>query len=160
MHIIDSIYNIKIRLSKEDRLEDNNFLQLFNSLLSIVKILFRYSKSSENDSLYENESIYDDLLHIINAYYIDGRTILDQLTTKLLKKTNSPDIEIKNTNAIFDMLIYIVGLLKNSSLNKENQNILHNKNAIHILSKLCKTILNEEEISNTKIPQLFVQVTG
>mmetsp|Transcript_31940 Transcript_31940/g.31340 ORF Transcript_31940/g.31340 Transcript_31940/m.31340 type:complete len:245 (-) Transcript_31940:779-1513(-) len=58
------------------------------------------------------------------------------------------------------MLIYIVGLLKNSSMSKENQNILHNKNALKILSTLCKTVLNEEDNKNTKIPQLLVQITG
>ena len=45
-------------------------------------------------------------------------------------------------------------------MSKQNQNILHNKNAIQILTKLWKTVLNEEEISNPKIPQLFVQITG
>lgn len=100
------------------------------------------------------------MVNIIISYYIDGRVILDQLTKKVIRKVNAKNVEIKNTNATFDMLIYIVGLLKNSSVNKENQNLLHNKNAIHILTKLCKTVLNEEETSNPKIPQLFVQVTG
>lgn len=129
-------------------------------MLSTVKILFRYSKGDEHDALYENEQIFDPLLHIISDYYIEGRKVLDQLTMKVLRKSSGPDVEIKNTDAIFDMLIYIVGLLKNSSINKTNQNVLHNKNTIQILSKLCKTVLNEENSSNSKIPQLFVQITG
>lgn len=128
-------------------------------MLSAVKILFRYSKGSENDDLYEEENIFEILLKVITNYYIDGRVITDQLTMKVLKK-NGPNVEIKNTNAMFDMLIYIVGLLKNASLTKQNQVILHSKNSIQILSKLCKTVLNEEESSNSKIPQLFVQITG
>lgn len=129
-------------------------------MLSIVKILFKYSKGSENDNLFEEEKIYEHLLNVISNYYIDGRAITDQLTMKVLKKAGGENVEIKNTSANFDMLIYIVGCLKNSSMTKQNQNILHNKNAIHILTKLCKTVLNEEEVSNPKIPQLFVQITG
>ena len=132
----------------------------FNSLLSVIKIIFKYSKGKEYDKLFESEQIYDDMLHIITTYYIEGRSILDQLTKKVIKKVNSNNVEIKNTNATFDLLIYIVGLLKNSSISKENQNLLHNKSAIQHLTKLCKTVLNEEEINNSKIPQLFVQVTG
>ena len=160
IHIIDSIYNQKIRLSQEQRLEDSEFIKVFNSLLSIIKILFKYSKGSENDNLFEEEKIYEHLLNVISNYYISGRAITDQLTMKVLKKAGGENVEIKNTNANFDMLIYIVGWLKNSSMTKQNQNILHNKNAIQILTKLCKTVLNEEEISNPKIPQLFVQITG
>ena len=100
------------------------------------------------------------MIQIIETYYIHGREILDQLTKKVIKKMSAKDVEIKNTNATFDLLIYIVGLLKNSSLNKENQNLLHNRNAVQILTNLCKTVLNEEETANPKIPQLFVQVTG
>jgi hypothetical protein len=161
IHIIDSIYNEKLRLSEDQRKDDNDFIKIFNSLLSAVKILFRYSKGEEYDSLYGGElNIFEVLLHIISDYYIDGRDILDQLTMKVLRKTNSSEVEIKNTDTIFDLLIYIVGILKNSSMNKMNQNILHNKNAIQILSKLWKTVMNEEDGVNAKIPQLFVQITG
>lgn len=160
VHIVDSIFNEKLRMTVQDRLDDHEFIRHFNSLLSTVKILFKFSKGDEYDTLYESEKIYDMLLHILMDYYIEGRNVLDQLTMKVLKKTSGPNVEIKNTNATFDMLIYIVGLLKNSSINKENQNVLHNKNAIQVLSKLCKTVLNEEDNSNSKIPQLFVQITG
>ena len=85
IHIIDSIYNQKVRLSKDQRLEDGEFIKIFNSLLSIIKILFKYSKGSENDSLYEEEKIFEELLRVITNYYIDGRTITDQLTMKVLK---------------------------------------------------------------------------
>ena len=106
-------------------------------MLSAVKILFRYSKGEEHDSLYGGElDIFEVLLHIISDYYIEGRAVLDQLTMKVLKKTSASDVEIRNTDTIFDLLIYIVGILKNSSMNKINQNILHNKNAIQVLSKL------------------------
>lgn len=125
-----------IRLSEEERVEDNEFIKLFNSLLSVIKILFKFSKNDENDALFEAENIYEQLLNVLTNYYIEGRNILDQLTKKVLKKTDGPNVEIKNTNATFDMLIYIVGLLKNSSISKSNQNILHNKNAIQILSRL------------------------
>lgn len=161
IHIIDSIYNEKLRLSEDERKDDDDFIKIFNSLLSVVKILFRYSKGEEHDDLYGGElNIFDALLHIISDYYIEGRNILDQLTMKVLRKTNSSDVEIKNSDSIFDLLIYIVGILKNSSINKMNQNILHNKNAIQILSKLWKTVMNEEDGINAKIPQLFVQITG
>lgn len=160
VHIIDSIYNEKVRLSKEERQDDTEFIKLFNSLLSTVKILFRYSKGDENDSLYEEEKIFDALLNVVINYYIEGRHILDQLTMKVLKKPDGPNVEIKNTNATFDLLIYTVGLLKNSSISKANQNILHNKNAVQILSRLCKTVMTEEDNNNPKIPQLFVQITG
>lgn len=160
VHIIDSIYNEKVRLSKEERQDETEFIKLFNSLLSTVKILFRYSKGDENDSLYEEEKIFDALLNVIINYYIEGRHILDQLTMKVLKKSDGPNVEIKNTNATFDLLIYTVGLLKNSSISKANQNILHNKNAVQILSRLCKTVMTEEDNNNPKIPQLFVQITG
>jgi hypothetical protein len=149
-----------IRLTEEERIEDSEFIKLFNSLLSVIKILFKFSKNDENDALFEAENIYEQLMNILSNYYIEGRNILDQLTKKVLKKADGPNVEIKNTNATFDMLIYIVGLLKNSSISKSNQNILHNKNAIQILSKLCKTVMNEEDNSNAKIPQLFVQITG
>lgn len=125
-----------IRLSEEERVEDSEFIKLFNSLLSVIKILFKFSKNDENDALFEAENIFEQLLNILTNYYIEGRNILDQLTKKVLKKTDGPNVEIKNTNATFDMLIYIVGLLKNSSISKSNQNILHNKNAIQILSRL------------------------
>jgi hypothetical protein len=125
-----------VRLTKEQRLEESEFIKLFNSLLSAVKILFRYSKEDVNDELFESEKVYDQLLNILVNYYIEGRDILDQLTVKILKKSNGTDVEIKNTNEIFDMLIYITGLLKNSSLNKKNQELLHSKNTMKILSSL------------------------
>ena len=136
IHIINSIFNDKLRLSEEERFEDTEFVKIFGSLKSTVQILFKYSKDDKNDDLYESEKVYDSLLNVLLNYYIEGRLMLDQLTTKILKKSNGPNVEIKNTSATFDMLIYIVGLLKNSSMNKTNQNILHNKNAIQVLSKL------------------------
>jgi len=160
IHIINSIFNEKLRLSKEERLEDTEFIKIFNSLKSTVQILFKFSKDDKNDNLYEQEKIYDTLINVLVTYYIEGSSILDQLITKILKRSEGKNVEIKNTDAIFDMLIYIVGLLKNSSMSKENQNILHNKNALKILSTLCKTVLNEEDNKNTKIPQLLVQITG
>lgn len=160
IHVINSIFNEKLRLSEKERFEDIEFTKIFNSLKSVAQILYKYVKDDKNDELYEQEKIYDTLINVLVTYYIDGRSTLDQLTTKIIRKNGSKNIEIKNTDAIFDMLIYIVGLLKHSSNSKENQNVLHNKNAIHILSVLCKTVMSEEDSKNKKVPQLFVQITG
>lgn len=136
IHIINSIFLEKLKLSEDERLDDVEFIKIFASLKSAVQILFRYCKDDKNDELYEQEKIFETLINVLVTYYIDGRNTLVKLTTKIIKKSDKNNVEINNTDAIFDMLIYIVGLFKNSSLSKENQNILHNKNAIQILSSL------------------------
>jgi hypothetical protein len=90
------------------------FETIFKSLLNTIKILFRFSKGSEFDKLYFQECIYDPLIKIVKIF-VEEEALLDSLTSRTLNKA-SGIVKISNVDSIYDLLIYTIGILKNSSM--------------------------------------------
>jgi hypothetical protein len=63
--------------------------------------------------------VYDDLINVIK-YFINDEEMLKEITTKKLKKDGGAVVEINNEDNIYDLLIYTLGMVKNSSLNDIN----------------------------------------
>jgi hypothetical protein len=118
--IFTTLYNeAKIKFESDPAsIIQGEFLNIYNSLLNTIKILFRYSKQSEFDEFFNDEELTKDILSILRVH-IDEEHILLTLTNKLVA-VRDKKVDISNEDALVDLVIYSVGMMKNASLNQQN----------------------------------------
>ena len=79
--------------------------------MNTIKILFRFSKSSEHDKLFTNEEVLKLVLPILDIHITDEH-ILMTLTSKMIKGKQAG-----NDENLADLVIYTAGMMKNATLN-------------------------------------------
>jgi hypothetical protein len=124
------------------------FLNIYNSLLNTIKILFRYSKQSEFDEFFNDEELMRDILSILRVH-INEEHILLTLTNKLVT-VRDKKVDISNEDALVDLVIYSVGMMKNASLNQQNASNLVKNEVIPVMCGLIDFILGSTRKSPSK----------
>ena len=64
--------------------------------------------------------LYDQLISLVKNYLEEGDIFIYATSWKLSKGTATAPVVISNEENVFTLLIYIVGIIKNSSMEKGN----------------------------------------
>ncbi len=133
--------------------ENTQFFNIFDGLLNIVKVVFKYSKGTENDKIFKEEKALTILAEIINTCFNQQLETIMELT----KKKVGTQV-ISNDDNLFDLVIYSMGTIKNVSSNAEIAANLLQNNFMVILKNAYIQCLSSK--NTQKKPQLLVQITG
>nr|XP_015205491.1 PREDICTED: armadillo repeat-containing protein 2 [Lepisosteus oculatus] len=107
-----------------------------NNLLNVCKLIFKISRSENNDSLFQNSSIIDSLLSVLCS---------------------------ENIFSIAEALLYCMGTLKFLSGNSSILKLLQNKGAVSILLHLTKKLNDANRLDKTNFTisgHILVQLTA
>ncbi|KAM9704444.1 armadillo repeat-containing protein 2 isoform 1-T2 [Menidia menidia] len=104
-----------------------------NNLLNICKLIFQISRSDSNDILFENNSVIDSLLGVLNN---------------------------EEVNASGEALLYCVGTLKFISGNAAVLKLLLDKSFIGVAQKLIQKLCVVEDTNFTIAGHILVQLTA
>ena len=103
--------------------------------LSVVKLLYQYSKNSKNDQYFEQE------------------VLLEELHRVLVKAVNYDDLP-------YELLIFVLGTIKNLTANSKVKQQASEINVTAPLASFLPSPYLDSYPQNPKYPQLLVQVTG
>ncbi len=116
-----------------------DFSTIFHCLLNTVKVLFNFSKNPANDTLFKEERLFEQLLGLLRNYLDEGELFVHATSRKLQRGGREP-VVISNEESVYTLLIYIVGILKNSSCDssgdKQNLKALAELKCLETLSAL------------------------
>ncbi|XP_068432558.1 armadillo repeat-containing protein 2 isoform X2 [Clinocottus analis] len=104
-----------------------------NNLLNICKLIFQISRSESNDLLFQNNSIIDSFLDILNN---------------------------EDVSSSGEALLYCVGTLKFLSGNNANLQLLLDKNCVGVAQKLIQRLCKAEDTHFTIAGHILVQLTA
>ena len=140
-----------MKLPQTLRIDDLEHKKIFYTIDSIVKVVYKASKDKQNDDLFIEENIAEDLLRIIHHYFIKNENILVELTQKVISKP-SQNQYINNSQKIFELLIYTTGTLKNISGSERVRTRLTELNGLDVYIALAEKLstkfnLKEKEVA-------------
>ncbi|MBN3319339.1 ARMC2 protein, partial [Atractosteus spatula] len=107
-----------------------------NNLLNVCKLIFKISRSENNDSLFQNSSIIDSLLSVLCS---------------------------ENIFSVAEALLYCMGTLKFLSGNSSLLKLLQNKGAVSILLQLTMKLNDANRLDKTNFTisgHILVQLTA
>uniref|UniRef100_A0A8C3A1U2 Armadillo repeat containing 2 n=1 Tax=Cyclopterus lumpus TaxID=8103 RepID=A0A8C3A1U2_CYCLU len=104
-----------------------------NNLLNICKLIFQISRSESNDLLFQNDSIIESFLDILNN---------------------------EDVSSSGETLLYCAGTLKFLSGNSAILRILLDKNCVGVAQKLIQRLCRAEDTNFTIAGHIFVQLTA
>ncbi|XP_056283658.1 armadillo repeat-containing protein 2 isoform X2 [Pseudoliparis swirei] len=104
-----------------------------NNLLNICKLIFQISRSESNDLLFQNNSIIDSFLDILNN---------------------------EDVSSSGEALLYCAGTLKFLSGNSAILRLLLDKNCVGVAQKLIQRLCQAEDTNFTIAGHIFVQLTA
>ena len=89
---------------------------------------------------------------MILEYFIKEKEIFVKCSDKIIKKSILPKkegeqvVRISNDSNVYDLLLYLMGIIKNITMEVNNRNTLISQNAFPIFTKILTVILNDTTI--------------
>ena len=83
MRLCKGVIHIFQALFKEaSNEEENQIVNVFQSLKNTMKVLFSLSKEKKFDRMFVEENLINDLVTILTKYFIEGEDQIKKLTSK------------------------------------------------------------------------------
>ena len=119
IHIYDVLYNEKIRLSSDERIKDTDFINVFQTISTVSKVLYKdASDRSKTDEMFEEEDLVSSLWSFLSIYF-PGLETLKELTDGVIQKEgSSKPVRVNNAHLLHQFWIYAFGTLKHISQNE------------------------------------------
>ena len=157
-----------------------DFYFVFNSLLNVVKIVYKCSKEATNDALFRKKAVLDETVSITELFVQkEERATFIRSASKLLETsmvsitsttgttssastttTTAKNVVVKNENNAYELLLFMLGTYKNLSIAKENRSSMVDKGILVTMLNLLKSLIKAEDELKDKLPQCLVQITG
>ena len=103
-------------------IQNDELIYTFSSLLTAIKILFKLSKTSANDTYFLKNQLITELLSLTNIFTLE-KDVLIKLTSKIVI-SGGKRIPIGNDMNVYDFLLYILAIIKNISSQKEKADFI------------------------------------
>ena len=143
---------------KQDQ-QEGVFYYSFNSLVNMIKIMYKLSKEAANDELFRESRALDESINIAKVFSNKNeRQMFIKSASKVI--SGQKNVIVKNDNAAYDLLVYLLGAYKNISIEKANRDSLVNKGILKAMLDLFKGIFKSDDEFKEKLPQCLVQITG
>lgn len=143
---------------KKQCMGQNEYHITFNCLFTTIKVIFKASKSKQNDEFFREEGILTQIMNLIELY-CKSKNSLIEMSEKILI-VSSKEVKVNNQNNVYDLLLYLLGTIKNVSQDKQTLEELISLNVLEPVILLINDFTTHAIDIQDKNSQLLVQLTG
>ncbi len=144
LHIFDAIYQDKAKLTPEERKADIDFIPMFDLIKNVTMVLSNvFQKIFQKIIFEQEESLVDQLLSILQNYYLEGDEIIEPY--KQVKTEGNKEFLRSPTDELW---IYATSAIKYLTKSQKNARKVLEKDGMQTLCKVLQKSSHSTDHSN------------
>ena len=153
LNICESIFHIFYILQSSPT---NSNFDILKYVLTSTKILFQMTKDNKNDPAFQKASLLSEIYILLN-YFISNRKKLEEWSLILIPKADKT-VQVKNDSIMYNIFVYITGIIKNISSSLEILKKLLEINYFWLFSNLLSVVIENLEGIGNVAPLILIQI--